>query len=289
MYNMMIAFLTAITIVLGMRMMGAMLISSLIIFPALTSMRIFKNFRSVTVCSACVSILCFFVGIIISYVYATPTGASVVILHIAVFLLFWGIHILKREKGSMKKTRRADAGKAAAVLSLLFLIMGCAEKSRPAGTDSTESAAAGLEAAETAVLRTGAAEADTAVFEIKEKMFIAQTNDIYLNPQDYLGKTIKFEGLFKTEQYAGGSDAPYYFVIRYGPGCCGYDGNAGFEVAWNSSDTLDRTRKKYPREDDWVEAVGELKYYTEEDYPFLYLALSSLTVLKKRGAEFVSQ
>jgi zinc transport system permease protein len=289
MYNMMIAFLTAITIVLGMRMMGAMLISSLIIFPALTSMRIFKNFRSVTICSACVSILCFFIGIIISYIYATPTGASVVILHIVVFLLFWGIHILKREKGPMKRTGQPGAGKTAAVFSLLFLIAGCTGKSRLAETSFMESGAVGLEVAEAGLTETGATKTNTPVFEIKEKMFIAQTNDIYLNPEDDLGKTIKFEGLFKLEQYAGGADAPYCFVIRYGPGCCGYDGNAGFEVAWDSSGTLDRARKKYPREDDWVEAVGELKYYTEEDYPFLYIALSSLKVLDKRGAEFVSQ
>jgi zinc transport system permease protein len=96
-FNMLIAFLTAITIVLGMRMMGAVLISSLIIFPALTSMRVFKKFKSVTVCSACVSLLCFFIGVIVSYVYATPTGASVVIINIFAFLLFWLIHAVKRQ------------------------------------------------------------------------------------------------------------------------------------------------------------------------------------------------
>jgi zinc transport system permease protein len=88
-YNMLIAFLTALTIVLGMRIMGAMLISSLIIFPALSSMRLFKHFRSVTICSALISILCFFFGVLISYLYATPTGASVVLVNIIVFVLFW--------------------------------------------------------------------------------------------------------------------------------------------------------------------------------------------------------
>ena len=98
-YNMLIAFLTAITIVLGMRMMGALLISSLIIFPALTSMRLCKKFRSVTVCSAVVSVICFFIGVVISYLYATPTGASVVIVNLIAFLLFWLINIvLKRGK-----------------------------------------------------------------------------------------------------------------------------------------------------------------------------------------------
>jgi len=94
-YNMLIAFLTALTIVLGMRIMGALLISSLIIFPALSSMRLFKKFKSVTICSALVSILCFFTGIVISYVYATPTGASVVLINIIVFVLFWLIEVMR--------------------------------------------------------------------------------------------------------------------------------------------------------------------------------------------------
>ena len=92
-YNMLIAFLTAITIVLGMRMMGALLISSLIIFPALTAMRICKTFRSVTICAAAVSLVCFFAGVVISYIYATPTGASVVILNMIAFLLFWAVGV----------------------------------------------------------------------------------------------------------------------------------------------------------------------------------------------------
>ncbi|MCL1813184.1 MAG: metal ABC transporter permease [Treponema sp.] len=88
-YNMLIAFLTALTIVLGMRMMGAMLISSLIVFPALSSMRLFKKFKSVTFCSAVISIVCFFAGVVISYIYAMPTGASVVLINILVFVIFW--------------------------------------------------------------------------------------------------------------------------------------------------------------------------------------------------------
>jgi zinc transport system permease protein len=88
-YNMIIALLTAVTIVLGMRMMGALLISSLIIFPALSSMRVCKTFGAVTVCSAVISVCCFFIGVVISYVYATPTGASVVLVNMLVLMLCW--------------------------------------------------------------------------------------------------------------------------------------------------------------------------------------------------------
>jgi len=94
-YNMIIAFLTAITIVLGMRMMGALLISSLIIFPALTSMRVCKRFKVVVISSAILSVACFFIGIVISYLYATPTGASVVSVNIVMFLVYSLIGFLK--------------------------------------------------------------------------------------------------------------------------------------------------------------------------------------------------
>ncbi|OJU09150.1 MAG: ABC transporter [Clostridiales bacterium 43-6] len=87
-YNMLVALLTAVTIVIGMRMMGALLISSLIIFPALTAMRVCKSFRPVTILSAILSVTCFFTGMLLSFLYSTPAGASVVVVNLIVFCLF---------------------------------------------------------------------------------------------------------------------------------------------------------------------------------------------------------
>lgn len=97
-YNLLIAVLTAITIVLGMRMMGAMLISSLVIFPALTSMRVFKSFLGVVVSSGVVSVVCFFIGLILSYVYSIPAGASVVVVNLAMFGVFSVIQMVKQSR-----------------------------------------------------------------------------------------------------------------------------------------------------------------------------------------------
>lgn len=94
-FNLLIAFLTAITVVLGMRMIGTLLITALIIFPTLSSMRICKKFKSVVICSAIISIVCFFTGLMISYAFSTPTGASIVVVHIAAFLLFSAVGFLK--------------------------------------------------------------------------------------------------------------------------------------------------------------------------------------------------
>jgi len=128
-------------------------------------------------------------------------------------------------------------------------------------------------------VRYAAQSSDKNIIEIKEKMFIAQINDVYLNADDYFGKTIKLEGMFKQDEV---DSKTYSFVIRYGPGCCGYDGNAGFEIAWS-------TEKPYPEADSWVEVVGVLKSYEEDQLKYLYLDLISLNVLEKRGAETVYQ
>ena len=97
-YNMVIAALTAVAIVLGMRMMGAMLISALIIFPALTSMRVFKTFRQVMISAAVLAVICFFIGITASYLLDLPGGASVVLTHLAAMLLFSLIGLIMRHK-----------------------------------------------------------------------------------------------------------------------------------------------------------------------------------------------
>ena len=96
-YNMVISVLTAVTIVLGMRMMGAMLISSLVIFPALTAMRLFKSFRGVILCAAVTSVVCFCVGLTISFGFSTPVGATVVAADLTVFLAACLLAALRRK------------------------------------------------------------------------------------------------------------------------------------------------------------------------------------------------
>lgn len=95
-YNTLLAVLTAVTVVLGMRMMGALLISSLIIFPALSAMRLCKSFLSVTICSAVISVICFIVGMTASYAFETPSGASIVAVNIVCFALFSGLGAIKK-------------------------------------------------------------------------------------------------------------------------------------------------------------------------------------------------
>ncbi|MCL2233112.1 MAG: metal ABC transporter permease [Treponema sp.] len=95
-YKSLLAILTAITVVLGMRMMGALLIASLTIFPALTAMRLCKRFLSVVITAAVVGVVCFFIGMLFSFGLDLPPGASVVGVNLVVFAVFSVIAIIKR-------------------------------------------------------------------------------------------------------------------------------------------------------------------------------------------------
>lgn len=86
-YNGLIAVLTAVVIVVGMRLMGALLISGLIIFPSLSAMRICKSYRGVTVFSVAISVLCFIIGLFITFYLPVPTGACIVVTNLAAFLI----------------------------------------------------------------------------------------------------------------------------------------------------------------------------------------------------------
>lgn len=95
-YNLIIAIIIAIIVVLGMRLVGALLISALIIFPALSAMRIFGTFLSVTICSVIISVSCAFLGIIFSICIGTPVGATIVAVDAIIFGIFTIIGKLKR-------------------------------------------------------------------------------------------------------------------------------------------------------------------------------------------------
>ncbi|MCR4759663.1 MAG: metal ABC transporter permease [Oscillospiraceae bacterium] len=96
-YNLVIAMITAAIIVLAMNLVGSLLISALIIFPALSAMRVFRSFRSVILCSAVISVICAAAGIVLSILFSTPAGSTIVAADIAVFLMFCGLSaVLKR-------------------------------------------------------------------------------------------------------------------------------------------------------------------------------------------------
>ena len=97
-YNLLIAVIIAVIIVLAMNLVGSLLISALVVFPALSAMRVFRSFRAVTICSAIFSVTCAFLGILISIVAGTPIGSTIVGTDIVGFLIFFLIGAIAKRK-----------------------------------------------------------------------------------------------------------------------------------------------------------------------------------------------
>ena len=127
---------------------------------------------------------------------------------------------------------------------------------------------------------------DSGIVEIRENMFIAQINEINLNYREYLGRTIKLEGFFQHNYW---EDYNWFYVVRNVPDCCGDSGVLGFEVSWDPAfdgTNYDIDMSQWPESNAWVEAVGELGNY-EFFGNRLFLVLSELNVLEKRGLDLV--
>lgn len=123
-------------------------------------------------------------------------------------------------------------------------------------------------------LETG--DSDKEIINITEKLYVSWINEIYTSTDQYLGRTIKIEGMFAKEVLP---QKTYYYVYRVGPGCCGNDGAmCGFEFTSGG---------EYPQENDWIEVVGTLEVYEENGNKFLTLSNSKITVKQERGLEVV--
>ena len=121
------------------------------------------------------------------------------------------------------------------------------------------------------------AKADTSnMVEITDNFFIEQTNDLYLNSNDYIGKTIKIEGLIYSYEDSNGDIC--YAVVRNTPGCCGSDGLAGLDIRYDED---------YPEEDTWVEVIGVVGTDTMYGSKIPAIQVSSMTV-KEKGTTFVT-
>ena len=121
------------------------------------------------------------------------------------------------------------------------------------------------------IVMVGCGESDN-IFTIDERFFVIQVNDIWLNPARFMGRTIRYEGLFGSEQF---DDEMIFFVARQTFGCCGNDGWVGFEVVLDGIEPL--------ADDAWVEVTGVL----ESQGRRLFLRVTSLVELEERGMEFV--
>lgn len=165
------------------------------------------------------------------------------------------------------------------VLAMALVLTGCSTTQ----TNDAQAVNTGLNTSEEIASESQAeptdGSADGEILEIREKLFLTQINDIYLNIDNYKDKTIKVEGMYGILA-SYDSEEEYSVVYRNGPGCCGNDGWGGFFLNYDG---------ELPEENDWIEVIGTPELVQDGTYTDLYLNVTSLQIKEERGAEFVEQ
>ena len=231
-YNLVIAIIIAIIIVLAMNLVGSLLISALVIFPALSAMRIFKSFKSVTICSAIISVVCSALGLLISVVGGTPVGSTIVGIDLSCFLIFSLIGFLM--------TKRKPSFLPVSLILISLLLIGCSKNSAitKAQEEQTIPLLANsviptkesviqmpdipsmdeIKAMHTDYIPSGIVDYDLS--NMNANMIFAEIFNLVLMPDEYIGRTFRMKGNFAV--YVNETSGNKYFsiIIPDATQCC---------------------------------------------------------------------
>lgn len=231
-YNLVIAIIIAIIIVLAMNLVGSLLISALVIFPALSAMRVFKSFKSVTICSAIISVVCSALGLLISVVGGTPVGSTIVGIDLLCFLIFSLIGFLM--------TKRKPSFLPVSLILISLLLIGCSknssitkaqeEKTIPLLANSVIPTKESviqmpdipsmdeIKAMHTDYIPSGIVDHDLS--NMNANMIFAEIFNLVLMPEEFIGRTFRMKGNFAV--YVNETSGNKYFsiIIPDATQCC---------------------------------------------------------------------
>jgi len=295
-YQLIIAVTIAVIIVLAMNLVGSLLISALVIFPALSAMRLFHSFRAVTIFSALLSVFCALSGILISVLAGTPVGSTIVAVDVAGFFLcclvekafsgnkrrssvLLGLFLAMLLMGCAKKntTPVVSATNAAAQDSSAYLPKESAEASSQAGAasslasisqESTTSSAASDRRESTSSSANKAPskpeKVDLDLTTMSSTMVYSEVFNMVTTPENYIGKTVKMRGTYM--YYYDEKPNHYYFfcLISDAMACC----SQGIEFSLTKDY---RYPEDYPKPDDEITVVGVFDSYEEEGNTYCIL------------------
>lgn len=282
--NLLIALLLSALLAAGLKIMGTLLLSSLLLLPALTAKLFAKTAKQVQIFSLLIALIGFYFGLACSYLLYVPSGAAIVV----VYALFY---LLARLFSNYKTKHKQVLTMFLSLLCLLNLV-ACQDRSeRPeALTDLFSANNSPFKTGEqgqtrdfsrklgndsknklrTEHLPNGKAEDGSDYLPLKEQQFVLLTNEIYANYKQYMTHTLAFEGVF-VSLYDKAISKNRYFVIRYGPGCCAYDGMPGFEVQFPKDYEVGKLADK-----EWLYVEGKLKINREDKTDYLYIVASKV-------------
>lgn len=231
-YNLVIAIIIAIIIVLAMNLVGSLLISALVIFPALSAMRIFKSFKSVTICSAIISVVCSALGLLISVVGGTPVGSTIVGIDLSCFLIFSLIGFLM--------TKRKPSFLPVSLILISLLLIGCSKNSAITKAQEEQSipllansviptkesviqmpdipSMDEIKAMHTDYIPSGIVDHDLS--NMNANMIFAEIFNLVLMPDEFIGRTFRMKGNFAV--YVNETSGNKYFsiIIPDATQCC---------------------------------------------------------------------
>ena len=231
-YNLVIAIIIAILIVLAMNLVGSLLISALVIFPALSAMRIFKSFKSVTICSAIISVVCSALGLLISVVGGTPVGSTIVGIDLSCFLIFSLIGFLM--------TKRKPSFLPVSLILISLLLIGCSKNSAITKAQEEQSipllansviptkesviqmpdipSMDEIKAMHTDYIPSGIVDHDLS--NMNANMIFAEIFNLVLMPDEFIGRTFRMKGNFAV--YVNETSGNKYFsiIIPDATQCC---------------------------------------------------------------------
>ena len=277
-YNLMLAVLIAVIIVLAMNLVGSLLISALVVFPALSAMRVFKSFKSVIICSAIISVAGALIGILVAIVAGTPVGSTIVAVNIAEFLSFALAGKLIRGK------------KAVFALALAAVVIAVPETKANAAvqTESTIGMTANAVSAhvqnalscESVFPRaqkvffpfgkgSSASGADVDLTRLSATMVYAQVFNMIVEPEKFEGKTVKMRGQFMVYPMDKNENV-YAVVISDATACC----QQGLEFKWQGEHAYPAD---YPPEGSEIEVTGTFTTgQTPDGFDYFYISTNNV-------------
>ena len=284
-YNLMLAVLIAVIIVLAMNLVGSLLISALVVFPALSAMRVFKSFKSVIICSAVISVAGALIGILVAIVAGTPVGSTIVAVNIAEFLSFALAGKLIRRKKAVPALALAAVALFAVPKTALTASAGLAADSKTeisAYVKSDQNAAVKMNAsvrARKAFFPFGkgnsssSASADIDLTKLSATMVYAQVFNMIVEPEKFEGKMIKMRGQFAVYPMDKNENV-FAVVISDATACC----QQGLEFKWQGEHAYPAD---YPPKGSEIEVTGKFTTgQTPDGFDYFYILTDSVSLCR---------
>ena len=212
--NLILAVVVAVIIVLAMNLVGSLLISALVVFPALSAMRICRSFLGVTICAAVISVFCAFVGMLIAIVAGTPVGATIVMVDLVAFLLS------ALGSGVARILSRKTIAAILLLCSISYLLVSCGEKKNAAKADEQQKEENVKVDTAVEVQQAENVKIDLDLTQLNQMMVYTQVFYMLQKPQDYAGQVIRMSGKCTVTKNRTTQERLFYCNISDATGCC---------------------------------------------------------------------